>query len=248
MSDSQISLQLYSVRSHLSEDLPGTLSAIADIGFRQVELFNFVERAPEYRRALTESGLRAPSAHARMLTTRDVHPSFAAASELGVEVLMETSVPAERWTSEEDVMTTATSLNALVDVAADHGLKVGYHNHDWEFHPMGDRTAYDLFTDMLRPEVVLEVDTYWATTAGVEAASLLRQLGSRVGFLHIKDGPLGWDLEAQVPAGSGSLPLDDVLHAAPHALKIVEFDDYSGDMMTAIAESFSALRSRGVSP
>jgi hypothetical protein len=35
-------VQLYTVREVLQEDLPGTLQRLADVGFTQVEPFNFV--------------------------------------------------------------------------------------------------------------------------------------------------------------------------------------------------------------
>lgn len=246
MSDPQLSLQLYSLRSRIAEDLRGTLRDVADLGLRLVEPYGFVERVDDYRRALADCGLMAPSAHARLVGSVDVEATLAAASALGVHVLIEPAVPAERWQSQADVLATARSLNALVAPAARQGLRVGYHNHDWEFGAIGEASTYDMFVDALDPLVVLEVDTYWSSAAGVDTPQLLKRLGSRVGFLHIKDGPLTWDLHEQVPAGSGLLPLDAILDAAPDTVKVIEFDDYDGDVLTAVEESVSQLERRGV--
>ena len=52
-----ISLQLYSVRNRLTEDRHATLEAIRRIGFRNVELFDFIDRQDEYARLLPDVGL-----------------------------------------------------------------------------------------------------------------------------------------------------------------------------------------------
>ena len=62
------SLQLYTLRDALQEDLPGTISKVADIGFTQVEPYDFVATAKELGAALKENGLTAPSGHAPLLT------------------------------------------------------------------------------------------------------------------------------------------------------------------------------------
>lgn len=62
------SLQLYTVRNALQEDLQGTLRKVADIGFTQVEPANFVENTKELGAALKENCLRAPSGHAFVMS------------------------------------------------------------------------------------------------------------------------------------------------------------------------------------
>jgi sugar phosphate isomerase/epimerase len=246
METAQISLQLYSLRRQVSQNLAETLASVARLGYELVEPYGFVDRATELSAALTANGLSAPSAHAPLVTAADVRPTFAAAASLAVGVVIEPTVPAEFWRSREDVEKTASCLNELVGTAAEFGLRIGYHNHDWEFHQrLRGQSAYEYFTDLLHPDVVLEVDTYWATVGGAPTAELLRQLGSRVEFLHLKDGPLNWDLPAQVALGTGSLPLAEILAAAPHALRIVEFDDFAGDVMIPIGESLAHLEALG---
>lgn len=58
------SLQLYTLRNAIQADLPGTIKRVADIGFTQVEPYNFVATAKELGAALKENGLTAPSGHA----------------------------------------------------------------------------------------------------------------------------------------------------------------------------------------
>src|SRR5439155_6696572 len=60
----RIGLELYTVRRELSQDLPGTLKRVADIGYKEVEFAGYANRTPaEIRDLLRLNGLTAPSTH-----------------------------------------------------------------------------------------------------------------------------------------------------------------------------------------
>ncbi len=99
-------------------------------------------------------------------------------------------LPAESFADNDAIGRAADALNAVAPVAKSHGMEFGYHNHWWEFSRGQDgKLAFDKFVERLDPDVTLEVDTYWAQVAGVDAAELVRSLGDRVHYLHIKDVP-----------------------------------------------------------
>ncbi|WP_426227452.1 sugar phosphate isomerase/epimerase family protein [Pseudarthrobacter sp. DSP2-3-2b1] len=236
------SLQLYTVRNAIQEDLPGTIRRVAGMGFTQVEPYNFVATAKELGAALKENGLTAPSGHAPLLS-QDQDEIFAAARELGISTVIDPFIAAERWQSAEDIQATAAGLNAAAKKGADYGIRVGYHNHAWELEStIEGRTALEYFADLLDPELVLEVDTYWVAVGGQDPVDILARLGDRVKLIHIKDGPLTTDTKAQLPAGKGQVPVLDVI-AAAQSLEtgVVEFDDYDGDIFEGIAESLAFL-------
>lgn len=260
------SLQLYSINAHLEADLDGTLARLGEIGLRNVEAFAFVDRADELTAAFARHGIAAPTGHA-MLVAKEVTregvttqvPShaatFEAAKKLGIEYVIDPAV--FDWSTREAVEATAAALNAASKVAAEHGLRVGYHNHAWELSATIDGVpALEFFAGLLDDEVVLEVDVYWAQIGGVDAPALLGRLGDRVKALHIKDGPLVENpflTDApfepsglgQVPAGQGVMPLDAALKAAPSAeYAVIEFDHFDGDIFAAIAASFDFLENR----
>ena len=238
----RLSLQLYTVRRELEADLPGTLKALAAVGFQQVEPYNFHENPQELAAALDENGLSAPSGHAPLLRS-DQDAIFAAAKMLGIGTVIDPHVPEDRWKTEEDIAATAAALNDAAAKGAGYGVKVGYHNHWWELETLPDgRTGLEVLAAQLDPEVVLEVDTYWAAVGGQDAAALLARLGDRVRFIHIKDGPVTSDPAAQLPVGDGVMPVWDVIAAAA-ALEtgVVELDDYAGNMMDAVQASFNYL-------
>ncbi|MBB1155015.1 MULTISPECIES: sugar phosphate isomerase/epimerase family protein [Amycolatopsis] len=238
------SVQLYSVRDAFAADPDETLRRLAAIGFERVEPYGVVENVEALRAGLAAHGLNAPTAHAA-LVGKDQEAVFRAARELGIGVVIEPLVPAERWGSLADISDTAAALNAAAEVAARHGVRVGYHNHWWELESrISGRSALEVFADLLAPEIVVEVDAYWAAAGGEDAPALLRRLGERVCAIHVKDGSLAVDATGQVPAGQGRVPLREVLAAAPGALRVVEFDQHE-DVFGGIAESFAYLAEVG---
>lgn len=241
------SIQLFTLRNAMQDDLPGTIRKVAEIGFTQVEPYDFVATAKQLGAALAENGLTAPSGHAPLMS-QDQDEIFAAAKELGISTVIDPFLPAEHWQKAEDIQAIAEKLNAAAKKGAAYGIRVGYHNHQWELESMiEDQTALEYFTGLLEPEVVLEVDTYWAAVGGQDPEALLRRLGDRVKFIHIKDGPINTDTKAQQPAGQGRIEVLDVIAAAGSLeVGVVEFDDYAGDIFDGITQSLRYLEKAAV--
>ncbi len=246
MPHSDLSLQLYTVRDALSADLPGTLRRIADVGFTAVELFGFVDLADQYAELLPTTGLSAPSAHAG-LVGNDVETIFAAATKVGVQTVIDPHIDRTLWTTREDITASARALNTIAKAAAEHGVVVGYHNHWWETENSIDGVpAIEVFAAELDDAVVLEVDTYWAEVGGVSAPELLSRLGDRVQLIHVKDGPATQRNEDQTAVGSGTLDIATILAAAPRARRVVELDDFTGDVFDAVRDSYAWMTANDV--
>lgn len=257
------SVQLYSVRDAIDADLDAAVARVAEIGFTKVEPYAFHQRTADYVRAFAATGLTAPSGHAPVIDSDDADAIFDAASELGMTTVIDPFIPTDRWQTADDVHRLADRVNELTEQAKARGLEFGYHNHQWEFtNKVDGRPVYELFVELLGPDTVLEVDTFWATVGGADTPAVLRSLGDRVRALHVKDGKITDDIlnvlpssesalivpealkaafENQTPAGQGDVDVKAILEAAPHALRVVEFDAYRGDVFQGIAESFAWL-------
>ena len=241
MPESELSVQLYTVRAALENDFDGTLGRLAGLGFTAVEPYGFDHFAAELKTGLARYGLSAPTTHVGLLGG-DQDAILTAAAELGIGTVIDPSVDPARWQRADDIAQIATELNAAAKRAADRGLRVGYHNHHFELASVIDgRHALEILADHLDPEVVLEVDTYWAYAGGADVPALLARLGDRVAALHVKDGDGTLDKFGQVAVGSGSLPIWDIIAAAPDALRVVELDDSSGDLFDALRDSRAYL-------
>lgn len=259
-----VAVQLYTVRNQLA-DLDATLGRLAALGVHQVEPFTIFDRTTELATALATYGLSAATGHSPFLSEEIEHQgrrmalpprsvTFETARALGVELLIDPIVPAERWRSLDDVRRTADRFNEAAQEAAGHELRLGYHNHSFEFHySLEGVSAYEHFVSLLEPDAVVEVDVFWAATAGQDVPALLHRLGDRVVALHLKDGQIasdpfrqadGYQPERlrQVPLGQGDLQIGAVLAAAPAATRVIEFDHLPGDPFRAIEESLDFLR------
>ncbi|WP_026549727.1 sugar phosphate isomerase/epimerase [Arthrobacter sp. Br18] len=237
-----LSVQLYSVRDAIKADLDTAIDRIAAIGFTSVEPYGFTSRAAELASALGRNGLSAPSGHASLLSSEQA-PIFEAARTLGMATVIDPFVDPARWTTEDDIKVTADALNSAADAASSYDLRVGYHNHWFEVETdFGGRTGLEVLGSHLSPEVVLEVDTYWVAVGGQSPADLLRKLGDRVKLIHVKDGDVSRDNRAQVAVGSGRMDIPAVLAAAAAVETfVVELDDSSGNLFTALEDSYTYL-------
>ena len=241
MPRSQPSAQLWSVRADLERDPDATLARLAEVGFTAVEPFGLADSAALLAEPLRRHGLAAPTAHASLLDV-DLDAVLAATELTGTRLVVEPYQPAERWATLDDVERIADGLNRAVERLTPEGLSVGYHNHDWETSIRFDgEPALLVLAAALDPRVVLEVDTYWAAVGGVDPVELLRILGSRVAAIHVKDGPIPGEASQQVPAGEGDMPIAEVLAAAPHARRVLEFDEYAGDLYAGLAAGIQTL-------
>jgi sugar phosphate isomerase/epimerase len=242
-----LSVQLYTLRELLAEDLPGTLDRLAGLGIAHVEPFRLTDFAAQLDPALAASGLTAPTAHQHVVGTGAEEEIFAAAAALGVGTVFDPRIDRERFESADGVAAVADDLNAAAALAAEHGVRVGYHNHAQELEIVHNgTTALELLASHLDDAVVLEVDTYWAAVGGQDPVELLKRLGDRVTAVHVKDGPATPDPLDQVPVGQGDLAVREILAAAPHALRVVELDDTRGDRFQAVADSIAWLRAEGL--
>jgi sugar phosphate isomerase/epimerase len=235
-------VQLYTVREVLQEDLPGTLQRLADVGFTQVEPFNFVAYEG-LGDALKAAGLTAPTTHVHLLGgDTDQAAIFEAARDLGIQTVIDPFAAPDRWQSAESVAQVASELNEAAKLAAEYGIRVGYHNHAHELQSVIDgQSALELLASQLDDAVVLEVDTYWAAVGGQDPVELLKRLGDRVVALHVKDGPGTTDNLDQVAVGKGSMPVRAIIEAAPNALRVIELDDSREDRFQAVADSYEYL-------
>jgi sugar phosphate isomerase/epimerase len=111
-----------------------------------------------------------------------------------------------------DVRRFAATLAGVAAPLADHGLRVGYHNHDFEFGQLEGSTIWDVLVAELPPAVELELDVYWLSVGGRDPVTEIRAARDRVRLLHMKDrapGPQPRD----APAGTGILPFAAIVEA-----------------------------------
>lgn len=238
-----LGIQLYSVRDDIGPDrLDGTLARLAGWGFTHVEPYDIVTDPTVLAEALRRNGLLATTAHAKV-TELDENTVLDAAELLGVRTVIVPWVEPATIADRAGVTRLADAINAVADRAARRGIRIGYHNHDFEFaQRVADVPVYELLVDALDPAVVLELDVYWAGVGGADVFSLLPRLGDRVRFLHVvHEREPGNDRPVLGTPIAGRLP--EVLRLAPAVeLPVVEVVAHHSDVFPLVERNAAYFR------
>ena len=218
MRHDQIALQLYTVRRLAAEDLAGTLGAVAAAGYRAVELAGLPETAPgELARLLDEASLSAVASHEGIELLRDDVTAVAdRLAEVGCRRVIVPWMPEENRRTADDVRRFAAELGGFGAAVAERGMRLGYHNHAFEFEPLDGTTVWDVLLAELPPDVELELDVYWAAIGGRDPVAEIRAHPDRIRLLHMKDRAAGAEPH-DAPAGHGTLPFPEIVEAARSA-------------------------------
>jgi sugar phosphate isomerase/epimerase len=218
MKRDQIALQLYTVRDLTKTDLGGTLRDVAAAGYRAVELAAMPATAPgEIGRLLADAGLRPVASHEGIEPMRaDAGAVVDRLADLGCPRLILPGMERTDRSSPDAVRRFADDVNGFLGLVADRGLRLGYHNHDWEFERLDGTTTWDILLERLAPEVDLEIDVYWAAVAGRDPVTLIRQTAGRVRSLHMKD-LIAEPERHDAPAGDGQLDFPGIVAAGREA-------------------------------
>ena len=240
-----IAVQLYSLRDLLGEDQrDATLSQLSAWGLTEVEAFA-IDQFDWLPDALARHGLTSPTAHANVIGP-DQAKLFEIAGQIGCHTIFQPYFPPEKWASKEGIDELASLLNDAAVKGAERGVKVGYHNHDFEFaYDFDGVNSFDYFVSQLADEVDLEIDTMWVSFGGQDVLAWLDRLGDKVTYLHVKDGLLnGNHEEPNLVLGTGEMDVAGVLESSPGRGWVLEFDDCATDMMEAVGASIAYINEK----
>lgn len=258
-----IGIQLYTLRDQLKADVAGTIKAVAEAGYRQVEPYGFPDaNALAMIREARANGMAAHSTHFAWESVTDPAkkdaPPFAGildqAKESGLSHLVVPYVHAHNRKTADDYKRLAERCNVAAAAARKAGIQLSYHNHNFEFQPLdGGKSGFDVFVGMFSPEMMFEIDVFWVKAGGVDPAGLIRKLKGRVSQLHLKDLKKGTEVpnfgelpnDAFKELGNGMIPMEPIIGAAGVAGVAhchVE-QDQSPDPLASIRQSVKYLRS-----
>lgn len=243
-----IALQLYTLRNELRADLVGTLRTVAEIGYRAVELAGAGGMsASDLKATLDSLGLRAISAHVgldRLETSLASEVEFQA--ELGNHDVVCPSLPPQRRADEAGWHHAAEALNRIGQRCRELGARFSYHNHAFEFEPVGSTTGLEILLGETDPTLVhWEPDVYWIAFARQDPAAWLRRYAARCPLVHLKDMTRG-DSPTFAEVGEGVLDFASIFAAATSAeWYVVEQDATARPAFESVALSLRHLREWG---
>ena len=252
MSNIGIALQLYSLREAAARDLPGTLRRCRDAGFSYVQWSGMPHLpAAEIRTLLDDAGLKAIAGHAAV---EDFECDFEKTVQFWKTVGAPDIAPGSMMDDCRDTLDAwrrgVARLDALGARLRETGMRLSYHNHDFELQrfPGDERPLLDILYATSCPDnVYAEFDTAWLALGGADPAGYIRRFPGRCPLLHVKDlAPARDEAGAPVftPLGHGSLDWESIFDASEEAgveWYIYEQDTCDGDPFEAARTSYEFL-------
>jgi len=254
----KIGIQLYSLRETIGQDVQGTLAKVAKAGYQEVETYGYSPekhfwglKPTEFRAALAAHGLRTSSGHydvgayMRDGSEASLQAVIDAAKGCGQKYVIVPYLDEKQRTSVADFKTVATRLNKAGALCKAAGLRLGYHNHDFEFKLIGGTTLYDVLLKETDPKLVdFEMDIYWVVRAGHDPIKLMQAHPKRFPLWHVKDMDKAKP-ELNTEVGAGSIDFRKIFaHAGTAGLQhiFMEQENFGMDAYQSIAQSAAYMK------
>ncbi|WP_439698382.1 sugar phosphate isomerase/epimerase family protein [Mucilaginibacter sp. AW1-7] len=253
-------LQLYSLRNELPADVKGVIGKVAKAGYKEVETFGYNKEkgywglpSKDFGTLLKDNGLSSPSGHYGLDSyfgegkTDDLNMYMEVANTIGQTYIIVPSLNHNFIKTVDDCKAVAEKMNKAAEICKASGLKLGYHNHNFEWAPVGDTTFYDVVLNNTDPKLVnMEMDLYWVVRAGQDPLAIFEKHPGRFTFVHIKDrDKTNPNLNTEI--GTGDIDFVKILGKAQQAgIKhfIVEQENFTNiDPYVSIAKSAAYLKS-----
>lgn len=217
MNKKEIGLQLYTLRDELPKDVKGTLEKVAKAGYRTVETYGFSIKdqfwgltPKELKKILDDNGLKAVSGHYNLGSflydgnTAELIAAIEAAKVLKNEFLTVPWIDEPFRRSIEDYKKIAARVNEAAEMCKKAGLKLAYHNHDFEFKKYDGVTGYEILLKETDKDLVyFELDLYWVVHSGNDPLKLFKENPGRFKMWHVKDKDKNNnDLNTEVGSGT----------------------------------------------
>jgi sugar phosphate isomerase/epimerase len=218
---------------------------LGEIGYRAVEFAGYGNSEPQaIREALDKAGISGVAAHVPLTRIDNEFDIVVQEMDIiGARHLIIPWLPPEQRTKAgyDHVIDT---LNKRAPEARDAGLRLGYHNHDFEF--MADENGmfpFDRIADSTDPSLVsLEIDAGWVKYAGQDPVAVIEQYAGRVPLIHAKEEQVDGVDDLPAP-GSGPMPWKEIVAAgnASGAEYLIAEDDKPLDSMKTATAAFQHL-------
>ncbi|MBU1176782.1 MAG: sugar phosphate isomerase/epimerase [Alphaproteobacteria bacterium] len=191
----RIAYQLYS--SRLFPPLAPQLPILKDMGYEAIEpwLPAYEDDPRGFRRDLDAAGLECWGFHMPLDGLIHETERFADIAEtLGATYMIPPWIEPERRGDDAGFWRRlGESLAQGGERVAGRGLKVVWHNHDYEYIPLADGTRpIDHILDAAGPTVGFEADFAWVVRGGADPVTEIKRYAKRISIIQMKDtAPLG---------------------------------------------------------
>ncbi len=241
-----VSVQLWSLRDLTKTDFAGTMAKVAEIGFTGVETAGYGNlNVTEAAKAISDAGLKCSGMHVGLNQLRnDFDTVVNDAITLGSPHVICPSWPKQQFTTAAACEQIGAELNDLGARLRAHGIGFHFHNHDSELAIIDGKPVFDWMLGAAEPRNLgCQADVYWVHVGGKNPGEFIREQGSRIRLLHLKD---------ETEIGGGPVDFQDVFAAidSVRALEwqVIEVEKYNYAPLESVRLSFEQLKAWGRVP
>ncbi|NOT73290.1 MAG: sugar phosphate isomerase/epimerase [Cyclobacteriaceae bacterium] len=255
-----VGIQLYTLRDVIMKDPKGVVKMLADLGYKDLETYGYGDGklfgmpSKEFSDYVKSLGMRITSGHyglgkagvGPMGSIRNGWESAVVdAKEAGQEYMVLAYLTKEERASMDSYKGICDEVNKAAEVCKKYGVRMNYHNHDFEFEKFDGEVAYDMMLKRLDPKLVdMELDLYWTIFAGVNPVDLFAKHPGRFVQWHVKDMDKT-DNKKNAISGTGSIDFKSLMKSAKQSgLKhwYMEYDNHPVSSTESVKESIGYLK------
>lgn len=218
-------LALYTVRDAMGVDAKATLKTVAETGYANIEAAGYNDgtyysMTPEdFKNYLAELNLNPISTHQSSVTLENAEKEMEDAKAAGFEYFVVPIPPMGLFNYDNTTNTMSMTggaknlaeiLDQLGEKANAAGLKLLYHNHDFEFKKDANGIVpIDYLLENCNPDYVnFQMDLFWVNKAGADPLAYFEKYPGRFKMWHVKD----MDTEGKfAPVGKGTIDFGAIL-------------------------------------
>lgn len=194
MSKLPVGIQVYGLRDLLEgkpENFESVMKKVKEMGYDGVELAGLYGLKPEVvRDTLEKIGLIPFSAHVPLdelinFTEKIVNDY----TVIGVKYIVLPYLPEEFRHNTPGYPKVIEEMKRIGAIMKENGLKLLYHNHDFEFVKVDDGIfGLDHIYSCIDSDLLMvELDTCWVEVAGQSPVKYIEKYGKRCEIVHLKD-------------------------------------------------------------
>jgi sugar phosphate isomerase/epimerase len=190
MLKSKLAAQLFTLRNELKQDFIYTLRELKKMGWSAVQIDGLHGHDPkEIAAVMKELGLKAAGMHVgldRMMN--DLDAVINEADLFQTPDLICHSLP-DAKKNVDGYVSVRRDLRLVSSKVSPKGYRVGFHNHDWEFHTVVDgQIALNYLLEWNEEyPIYAEIDTYWVKKAELDPMTVIEQYSNQMPIIHLKD-------------------------------------------------------------
>ena len=182
--------QVYTIRNFCKtpEDFAVSMKKLADIGYEYVQISGIGPiPAQEVADICKANNLKIILTHTNPTKIKDDTATVIAEHKImGATYVGIGAMPGDYRKDADAVRQFITDFTPAAKMLEDAGMKLMYHNHDFEFEKIEGKLLLDYLVDEF-PQIGFTIDTYWVQAGGADPAAWLEKLAGRIDTIHYKD-------------------------------------------------------------